>query len=104
MLRRTVASFSIEQRRDELLVDKAATWTPPWKKADDRLTELLARLQSLDEERAAIAAEIEALRTKTIEDAPPSPAVLYQPSAAVDGRSPIQAKMGNPDDLFKTAR
>lgn len=83
------------------LAEKATTGTAPCAKAGDRLSELLTRLKSLDDERAAIVAEIEALRTKTIEDAPPSPAVLYQPSGAVHGRSPIQAKIALFRRLFR---
>ena len=37
--------------------------------------------------------KLKALRTQAIEDAPPAPAVLSQPSAAIHGRSPIQAKI-----------
>jgi superfamily II DNA or RNA helicase len=83
------------------LEDKATSWTTPCTKADDRLPELLARLQSLDEERAAIVAEIEALRTKAIEDAPAVPAFLSQPSAAIHGRSPTQAKIALFRRLFR---
>ena len=71
-------------------------------KSRQSLPELLGRLQSLDEERAAIVAEIEILRTSALEDAPPAPAVLSQPSnAAVHGRSPIQAKIALFRRLFR---
>lgn len=84
------------------MVDRATSWTTPCTKAGDRITELLARLQSLDEERAAIVDQIEALRTKAIEVAPTAPAVLSRPTAAaVHGRSPIQAKIALFRRLFR---
>ena len=97
-----MASFAFEQNETNSLVDKATSWTTPCPKAGERLLELLGHLQSLDEERAAIVAEIETLRTRAIEDAPPAPAVLSQPSAAaVHGRSPIQAKIALFRRLFR---
>ena len=84
------------------MVEKATSWTTPVEGTTDRVAELLARLESLENERAAIVAEIEALRTKASEDAPPGPAVLSQPSAAVvHGRSPIQAKIALFRRLFR---
>ena len=68
-----MASFAIEQRRDGFLVDKATSSGARLRRAGDRLAELLARLTALDEERAAIVAEIKALRTKTSKTRLPLP-------------------------------
>ena len=83
------------------LVEKATSWTTPGEGPTDRVAELLARLESLEKERAAIVAEIEALRTQATEDAPPAPAVRSQPCAAIHGRSPIQAKIALFRRLFR---
>ena len=80
---------------------KATTGTAPCAKADDRLGALLTRLELLDDERAAIVAEIEGLRRKTIGDAHPPPAVPHPSRGAVHGRSPVQAKIALFRRLFR---
>jgi hypothetical protein len=96
-----MASFAFKQKRDRFLGGQSNIMDHACTKAGDRLAELLARLQSLDEERAAIVAEVEALRTKAIEDPPAAPAVLSLTSAAIHGRSPIQAKIALFQRLFR---
>lgn len=69
--------------------------------ASVKLLELVARLAALDNERVAIVAEIEALRVKTIEDAPSVSAVRDEASGGVHARSPIEDKIALFRRLFR---
>jgi superfamily II DNA or RNA helicase len=69
--------------------------------SNGRLSALIARLEALDAERAALVAQIEATRRKTIDYAPPSPVAAEQSSAAVHMLSPIRDKIALFRRLFR---
>ncbi len=69
--------------------------------SNDRLSELRKRLAALDGERAAIIAEIGAVRRATTEEAPSSRAASEQQAGGVHMHSPIQAKIALFRRLFR---
>jgi len=101
MLRRYKASLRANTDEMDSLKDKLLSRATPNEKVKDRLAGHVARLAALDEERAAIVAEIEALRTKAIEDAPPVSAIRVEASGGVHGRSPIEDKIALFRRLFR---